>query len=258
MSFFSKSKERRPPDTEAPPAPAAAAAPDPARDPLTGLLSNDALVDECRKAVEAAHGGESVGFVLFSFDGLRELNERSGNLVTDKLLRELGRRLRDAVREGDHVGRINRDEFIVILRGLGNRLTTLTLVARLRNTLAEPISPGKDAYLPIVDYGMSQPPADGTTLEALSAAAQTAMLAMREQNRVAMREKAQQRVVEARAAVNAAMAHITECEVAVRDADSALVESKRLLADAKAAVTAALDHAKALGVTVDAPPGGTR
>jgi diguanylate cyclase (GGDEF)-like protein len=260
MSFFSKSKERLPPDAEASPAPAPAAAPaaDPARDALTGLLSNDALVDECRKAVEAATGGESVGIVYFSFDGLRELNDRAGNLVTDKLLRELGRRLRDVVREGDHVGRISRDEFIVILRGLGNRLATLTLVARLRNALAEPISSGKDAYVPIVDYGMAHPPADGTTLEALSAAAERSMLAMREQNRVAMREKAQQRVVETRAAVNAAMAHISECEAAVRDADAALIESKRLLADAKAAAAAAIDHAKTLGVAVDAPPGGTR
>jgi len=258
MSFFSKSKERRPPDTEASPAPAAAVPADPGRDPLTGLLSNDALVDACRTAVEAAHGGETVGIVFFSFDGLRELNDRAGNLVTDKLVRELGRRLRDAVRENDSVGRISRDEFIVILRGLGNRLATLTLVARLRNALAEPISSGKDAYVPIVDYGMAQPPGDGTTLEALSAAAETSMLAMREQNRVVMRERAQQRVLDARAAVNAAMAHVTACEAAVRDADSALVDAKRSLTDAKAAVTAALDHAKTLGVAVDAPPGGTR
>jgi len=259
MSFFSKGKERRAPATPvAASPPQAAPSADPARDPLTGLLSNDALVDACRSAVEAANGGEHVAVAYFSFDGLRELNDRAGNLVTDKLVRELGRRLRDAVRENDSVGRISRDEFIVILRGLGNRLATLTLVARLRNALAEPISSGKDAYVPIVDYGMAQPPGDGTTLEALSAAAETSMLAMREQNRVVMRERAQQRVLDARAAVNAAMAHVTACEAAVRDADSALVDAKRSLTDAKAAVTAALDHAKALGVAVDAPPGGTR
>jgi diguanylate cyclase (GGDEF)-like protein len=246
MSFFSKSKERPP---AAQPAPVAET--DPARDTLTGLLSNDALVDACRSAVEAASGGEHVAIGYFSFDGLRDLNARAGNLVTDKLLRELGKRLRDAVRECDQVGRINRDEFVVVMRQLGSRLETLALISRLRVALSEPISSGKDGYVPVVSYGLAHPPADGATLEALSAVAEKAMLAMREQTRIAMQEKAQKRVADARAAVGAAMARITAAEQAVRDADAALVDSKRLLTEAKAAVTSAVEHAKALGVAVD-------
>jgi diguanylate cyclase (GGDEF)-like protein len=228
-----------------------AAETDPTRDPLTGLLANDALVDECRKAVEAASGGEQVGILYLSFDGLRELNARAGNLVTDKILRELGRRLRESARECDHVGRLNRDEFVVILRQLSNRLATLTLVQRLRMNLAEPLSPGRDAYVPIVNYGLAHPPADGVTLEALVAVAERAMLAERDRAQATAKEKAAQRVADARAAASAAMAHITECELAVRDADSRLAEAKRLFGEAKAAVVAALEHAKGLGVAID-------
>ena len=255
MSFFSKSKERRAPAAEVPPA----AETDPLwRDTLTGLLSNNALVDACRSAIEAANGGETVGIVLFSFDGLRELNERSGNLVTDKLLRELGKRLRETVRECDAVGRISRDEFVVILRQLSGRLATLALVSRLRVTLAEPIASGKDGYLPIVNYGLAHPPADGATLEALNATAQKAMLVMRDQQRVVAKEKAVQRIAEMRAALGAATAGVSDAEGAVRDADAGLVEAKRLLVEAKSAVAAALEAAKTLGVSVDAPTGAGR
>jgi diguanylate cyclase (GGDEF)-like protein len=232
-----------------------AAETDPARDALTGLLSYDALVDECRNAVEAANGGEAVGLLYLSFDGLRELNAKSGNLVTDKVLRELARRLRAVVRECDYAGRLNRDEFVVILRQLSNRLATLTLVQRVRMSLAEPIGSGKEAYVPALNFGMAHPPADGTTLEALAAVAEKAMLDERDKARTAAKDKALQRVAETRAAANAALAHITECELAVRDADSRLIESKRLYGEAKAAVAAAIEAAKGLGITIDVTAG---
>jgi len=255
MSFFSKGKERRAPATpvETSP-PQAAPSAEPARDPLTGLLSNDALVDACRSAVEAASGGEHVAVAYFSFDGLRELNARAGHLVTDKLLRELGKRLRETVRECDHVGRISSDEFLVIMRQMGSRLETLAFMARLRVALSAPIAAG-NGYVPIVNYGLAHPPVDGSTLEGLSAAAEKAMLAMRDQARAVARENAIKRVAEMRAALAAASAHVTEAEQAVRDADSALVDAKRLVVDAKAAVAASLEHAKSLGVTPDAVGG---
>jgi diguanylate cyclase (GGDEF)-like protein len=246
MSFF-KGKERRAPAPGPEPKPAPAYT-EGQRDTLTGLLSNDALVDECRSAIEAANGGEHVGIVLFSFDGMRELTERSGNLVTDQLLRELSRRLRATVRECDHVGRHSRDEFIVILRQLGGRLETLTLISRLRVALAEPIKTGKSPYVPVVNFGFATPPTDGTTLEALAAAAEKAMLTMREQARIAAKENAVKRIASTRAAAAAATANVAAAEQAVRDADAALADAKRLVVEAKAAVVAALETAKALGV----------
>jgi diguanylate cyclase (GGDEF)-like protein len=219
-------------------------------DALTGLLTNDGLVDECRAAVEAAGGGEQVGIVYVSFDGLRELNEKSGNLVTDHLLRELSKRLRATLRPCDHAGRITRDEFVVIMRELNGRLATLALLSRLRVSLSEPIASGKGTFVPIVNYGLAHPPADGSTLESLSTVAEKAMLQMREHTRQVAREEAAARLTAARAAVTAATTRVADAELAVRDADSRLVDSKRLLVEAKAAVTAAVEHAKAIGVDV--------
>jgi diguanylate cyclase (GGDEF)-like protein len=212
------------------------------------MLSNDELVDECRAAIEAANGGEQVGVLYLSFDGLRELSNKSGNLVTDHLMRELSRRLRATMRECDRAGRIANDEFVVILRQLNGKLPTLALLSRMRVALADPIPAGKAPYVPIVNYGLAHPPADGTTLEALADAAERAMLAMREQVRQVARDDAVKRVASTRADVAAAIKGVADAEQAVRDADTALADSKRKLVEAKAAVTAALEHAKALGV----------
>ena len=219
-------------------------------DVLTGLLGTDAVSAECGKAIEAANSGEGVAVAYVAFDGLRELSDRSGNLVTDQLLRELGTRLRGSLRDHDAAGHLSRDEFLIVLRQLGGRLETLAIVSRLRITLSEPIRSGKGTYRPVVNIGLAYPPADGNTREALTKVAEKAMLVMREQAREAARRDATQRVISTRAAVSAATANVSAAEQVVRDADNNLIDSKKLLAEAKAAVVEALDVAKRLGLTV--------
>jgi diguanylate cyclase (GGDEF)-like protein len=223
---------------------------DSARDALTGVLGDAAVRAECTKAIEAAGGGELVALGYISFDGLRELNERSGNLVTDSLLREFGRRLREGTRECDQVGRFGRDEFLVVFRQLRNRLETMALVSRLRISLAEPIRSGKGTYQPIVNCGLAHPPADGSDVDALVGAAEKAMLVMRDQTREAAKREAIARVTTARTNLTNAAQAVTAAEQAVRDADAHLVDTKKLHAEAKQSVAAALEYAKSLGVSV--------
>ena len=227
------------------------------RDSLTGALSSSGLAEHVANAIEAAGAGERVAVVLVAFDGLRELGERSGNLVTDQILRELARRIRETIREGDDVGRHDHHEFVIVFRRLGGRLEMLALVSRLRIALAEPIKAGPNVYRPVVNYGLGQPPADGATQAALVGVAEQALLAMRDQTRETMKRDAVERVAAARAAVATAAANVTAAEHAVRDADSALAEAKKLLAEAKASVSAAREEAAALGVPVQ-PMSGPR
>jgi diguanylate cyclase (GGDEF)-like protein len=257
MPLFGGEKQRTAPAAPAtarPVAAAAAASPAPAgaapHDALTGLLASHTLAEECARAIEAANGGEQVAFGFIAFDGLREHTEHSGALVTDHLIRELANRMRATIRECDFVGHVNRDEFLIIFRQLRGKLETLTLIARLRITLAEPIKSGKGFYRPVVNCGLAYPPADGTTREALTDAAERAMLTMREQARETMRREAEQRVVTARAAVVTATSNVAAAEQAVRDADQHLVDSKRLLLEAKSGVTAAIEYAKSIGVPI--------
>lgn len=86
------------------------------RDMLTELLNmkglEQALVAEQNRAGRA--GGQLVA-MLVNIDNFKGINEGLGHGVGDTILRELGRRISNTLRPSDHVGRIGRDEFVVLL-----------------------------------------------------------------------------------------------------------------------------------------------
>jgi diguanylate cyclase (GGDEF)-like protein len=85
------------------------------RDELTGV-GNYRSLHERLAAEVARHGrGErSFALILVDLDGFKEVNERFGHLVGDRVLARVGGVLRDGVRGGDMVFRQGGDEFAVI------------------------------------------------------------------------------------------------------------------------------------------------
>ena len=178
------SHDLRAPATQPPPEPPSAMAPVPAavdasRDPLTGLYSASGIAVELARAIgDAAKSGEQIAAGYVGVDGLAEIHEEYGRLVSDQIVREIGRRLRVAVREVDKVGRVSVDEYLVVFRGIANKIEALALVSRLRLHLTEPIKAGRITYGPVPACGLAHYPADGTAVPALRAAAEKAMQAM--------------------------------------------------------------------------------
>jgi len=85
-------------------------------DPLTGLpnrRSFDANLE--REAVGARRYDDALSLVLLDVDEFKAVNDRFGHDVGDEVLREVGRRLREACRAGDTVARIGGEEFALIL-----------------------------------------------------------------------------------------------------------------------------------------------
>jgi len=62
---------------------------------------------------DAAPGGLSV--LLFDVDHFKQYNDTNGHLPGDKLLQELARLIKDAIRREDIVGRFGGEEFLLIL-----------------------------------------------------------------------------------------------------------------------------------------------
>lgn len=85
-------------------------------DDLTGLANRRAFDDELRRELAIARRTQHPLAVLYlDLDGFKSINDRLGHEAGDQVLREVGKRLRHALREGDYVARVGGDEFATLL-----------------------------------------------------------------------------------------------------------------------------------------------
>jgi len=109
------------------------------RDPLTGL-ANRRLLDELLTAALARthRSGASLVISYLDLDGFKAINDDHGHAIGDAVLAEVGRRLRDAVRDADVIARVGGDEFVVVQECPPDQAPLIT--TRLDRLMAEPIT----------------------------------------------------------------------------------------------------------------------
>ncbi|MBV2163085.1 MAG: GGDEF domain-containing protein [Comamonas sp.] len=113
------------------------------RDDLTGLYNRrqgmKLLGDWMGQPRQRAPGGmaerDSLGLLLLDVDFFKRVNDSHGHPAGDEVLREVARRLRSAVRDGDTVARVGGEEFMVLLPSVGADMA-LELAQRLRTCVA--------------------------------------------------------------------------------------------------------------------------
>ncbi|MCL5060853.1 MAG: EAL domain-containing protein [Candidatus Thermoplasmatota archaeon] len=88
-------------------------------DPLTGLPNRSLLHDRIEHEIERSRRtGTSFGVALMDLDRFKEVNDTLGHSVGDELLREVGQRLKQAIRAEDTVARLGGDEYVVLIHDL--------------------------------------------------------------------------------------------------------------------------------------------
>lgn len=86
------------------------------RDPLTGVFNRYALEELLRLEAERSSRYEHpVGFLLIDINRFKEINDRFGHLMGDKILQAVAKAIQDQVRGSDVIVRYGGDEFLVIL-----------------------------------------------------------------------------------------------------------------------------------------------
>ncbi len=89
------------------------------RDSLTKMLNKDA----CRRKVEyhLEENKKSGALIIIDLDNFKEINDRFGHMFGDAVLVNLSEEIIGMFREGDVVGRIGGDEFLVFMSDVTNR-----------------------------------------------------------------------------------------------------------------------------------------
>ncbi|MEM7300766.1 MAG: EAL domain-containing protein [Pseudomonadota bacterium] len=104
-------------------------------DPLTSLPNRRKLLEELEHTLAKSCVGETHGALLFlDLDNFKSLNDSKGHAVGDELLSAVAERLKESVREGDLVSRFGGDEFVIVLKDLGQKPDA---AQRLAESLAE-------------------------------------------------------------------------------------------------------------------------
>ena len=152
-------------------------------DALTGLPNRNLLHDRLRQAVHSQRTPRNIAVVFMDLDHFKFVNDSLGHSVGDKLLKAMGERLRTVLREGDTVGRVGGDEFVLILNDQSNEEVIFRAMQRITAKVAEPLTiDGKELYV-TASAGISLYPQDGRDVDTLLKNADVAMYRAKEHGR---------------------------------------------------------------------------
>lgn len=166
-------------------------------DGLTSLPNRTLLYERIRHTTEVSRRNQEFFCLLFiDLDGFKEINDTHGHDAGDLVLREIGNRLRSAVRAADTVARMGGDEFVVLAVGLTNLAGAIAVREKVRPSIQEPITLGMlpgPANLTVggvsvsveASIGLALYPRDGTDPETLIQAADAAMYAEKRSRKAA-------------------------------------------------------------------------
>lgn len=86
------------------------------RDSLTGLYNHRHLKDLLQRELQLAQRNQqNLQFVMLDLDHFKQVNDRFGHLVGDRVIKMMARLLKQRLRSTDLVGRYGGEEFAVIL-----------------------------------------------------------------------------------------------------------------------------------------------
>ncbi|WP_446812208.1 putative bifunctional diguanylate cyclase/phosphodiesterase (plasmid) [Methylomonas sp. 2BW1-5-20] len=90
-------------------------------DPLTDLPNRRLLQEQLQQALSNCAISHQYGAVLMSdLDHFKTINDTMGHQFGDQVLIETAARIKASLRQGDIVGRLGGDEFIILLQNLGD------------------------------------------------------------------------------------------------------------------------------------------
>ena len=145
-------------------------------DALTGLPQRTLFENALQQALAASRRhGRRFALLFVDVDHFKRVNDTLGHAIGDLLLQEVGRRLRQAVRDEDLVARLGGDEFVVLLQEV-DRLEHASALARMIAAALSRSFEAEGHQLNVsASVGVAMFPGDGHDAPGLMRAADAAM-----------------------------------------------------------------------------------
>jgi diguanylate cyclase (GGDEF)-like protein len=145
-------------------------------DSLTGLPNRILLQDRLKLAMkDSERTGKAMWVVFIDLDRFKVVNDSMGHTIGDTLLKELGNRLLAETRDTDTVARFGGDEFVIVLSGDAGENIQLSVLNRIMDTIAKPITLNEHELINSCSIGIAVYPNDGNNAETLIKNADIAM-----------------------------------------------------------------------------------
>ena len=153
-------------------------------DPLTGLPNRLLFFDRLKHSIrQSRRQGTNLALLFLDLDQFKQINDTYGHGVGDELLKEVAKRLRQAVRETDTIARIGGDEFAVIMESLNEPADVVVGVQHITQAFRKPFSIPGHQFSITLSIGISIYPQDGADAQTLLRNADTAMFRAKEAGR---------------------------------------------------------------------------
>ncbi|MFO1339782.1 MAG: EAL domain-containing protein [Burkholderiaceae bacterium] len=147
-------------------------------DQLTGLPNRRLFRELFDHALAVARRAQQPMALMFiDLDRFKHINDSLGHPAGDELLRQLGQRLRAAMRGSDVVGRLSGDEFIALLPDAAEPEAIAHAALRVIHAIEMPVPlPGREVQMQVsASVGVARYPGDGQGFDELLRHADQAM-----------------------------------------------------------------------------------
>lgn len=153
-------------------------------DHLTALPNRQMFHNELQRAMEQADKADhSLALIYLDLDLFKEVNDSLGHDMGDELLKQVAKRLQQAIRGDDLVARLGGDEFVLILNHVKDLKHVEEVCHRVLKAVAEPYMLRHNVATVSASLGVTQYPHDGSNVVELLQNADLAMYSAKDAGR---------------------------------------------------------------------------
>ncbi|GGK56816.1 bifunctional diguanylate cyclase/phosphodiesterase [Amphritea balenae] len=151
------------------------------KDDLTGLSSRAHLFQYIDKFIQnTSQENHRFSLLYIDLDNFKSVNDSLGHDIGDLLLKEIASRLKVIKGEIDFIARLGGDEFCVLIKDTNDSSHIVSVAQRCLDVISKPTDFFGRKFIPTCSIGIACYPDDGTDLQALLKAADTALYAAKD------------------------------------------------------------------------------